>query len=134
MSRFHLYKLVEQLRSYIEHENGMSKEDASKRFWCLDKPGLLTDNVKDYPISEQQKLYVRSSDEFKLDRPPNLLEVVEHVHPTILIGCSTVPGAFTEDVVRTMAKHCDHPMIFPLSNPTQLHEAKPADLYEWVIK
>lgn len=51
--------------------------------------------------------------------------------PHVLIGTSTCPKAFTEEVVKEMAKHVDRPMIFPLSNPTKLHEADPVDLIEW---
>lgn len=60
-----------------------------------------------------------------------MLDVVREVKPHILIGTSTCPGAFTEDIVREMAKNVDRPMIFPLSNPTRLHEAIPKDIYKW---
>lgn len=60
-----------------------------------------------------------------------LYDVVDNIKPTILIGCSTVQGAFTEDVVRLMAKHCARPIIFPLSNPINKSEATPAQLLEW---
>lgn len=56
---------------------------------------------------------------------------MKEVKPHVLIGTSTVPGSFTEDVVREMAKHVERPVIFPLSNPTRLHEAKPQDLFDW---
>lgn len=56
---------------------------------------------------------------------------MQAVRPNVLIGTSTVPGAFTEDIVRAMAAHCPRPIILPLSNPTRLHEAKPADLLAW---
>src|SRR6201981_3025742 len=60
-----------------------------------------------------------------------LAEVVGRVHPTILIGTSTVHGAFTEQIVREMAAHVDQPVILPMSNPTSLSEATPADLMSW---
>src|SRR5262249_18458440 len=60
-----------------------------------------------------------------------LAEVVGRVHPTILVGTSTVHGAFTEQIVREMAAHVGHPVILPMSNPTSLSEAPPADLIGW---
>lgn len=56
---------------------------------------------------------------------------MSQVHPHVLIGTSTVPGAFTRDIIEEMSRHVDRPIIFPLSNPTRLHEAQPADLYKW---
>lgn len=61
----------------------------------------------------------------------DLLSVVRSVKPHILIGTSTKPKAFTEEVVKEMAKHVDHPIVFPLSNPTRLHEAQPKDINDW---
>ena len=60
-----------------------------------------------------------------------MLEVVKVIRPHVLIGTSTKPGTFTEEIVKEMAKHVDRPIIFPLSNPTRLHEAKPTDIYKW---
>ncbi|MCZ2969971.1 NAD-dependent malic enzyme, partial [Acinetobacter baumannii] len=60
-----------------------------------------------------------------------LAEVVKHVKPTILIGTSTVAGAFKEEIIKEMASHVERPIILPMSNPTPLAEAKPADLIEW---
>ena len=64
-------------------------------------------------------------------RPISLAEVVGQVHPTVLIGASTQGGAFTEDIVKDMAAHVDRPIILPLSNPTSMCEAVPADLLAW---
>jgi malate dehydrogenase (oxaloacetate-decarboxylating) len=57
--------------------------------------------------------------------------VVKTVHPTVMIGTSTQPGAFTETIVKEMAAHTNRPVIFPLSNPTKLAEATAADLIHW---
>ena len=61
----------------------------------------------------------------------DLAAVVAQVHPTVLIGTSTVAGAFSRELVEEMARHCAHPVILPLSNPTSLAEAVPADLLAW---
>ena len=114
---------------------GASAEQATERFWCLDRGGLLVDDrpgVRDF-----QRPYARSAAEvagWRRDQPGGgigLLEVVDRVHPTILIGTSTAAGAFTKAVVRTMAAHVKRPIILPLSNPTALSEATPADLIAW---
>jgi malate dehydrogenase (oxaloacetate-decarboxylating) len=78
-----------------------------------------------------QKSFAREDEEWPNDEDRSLLSVIKKVHPHVLIGTSTKPKAFTEDIVREMAKHVQRPIIFPLSNPTRLHEAEPKDLYEW---
>lgn len=65
------------------------------------------------------------------DKSTDLLGVIKEVKPNVLIGTSTKPGAFTEEIVREMAKHTERPVIMPLSNPTRLHEAVPKDLLKW---
>ncbi|KAI7878612.1 hypothetical protein K492DRAFT_132506 [Lichtheimia hyalospora FSU 10163] len=120
--------IADQVRSYLETKDGMETHQAEKQIWCLDKQGLLTKDMDD--LAQQQKRYARDPEEWG-DCNKGLLDVVKHVHPTVLIGCSTQPGAFTQEIVETMAQHCDHPIIFPLSNPTRLHEATPNDLFEW---
>lgn len=124
--------IADQVRSYMETKDGMDTHEAEKHIWCLDKQGLLTKDMND--LSEQQKRYARDPKEWGGDGNKGLLDVVKQVHPTVLIGCSTQPGAFTQEIVETMAQHCEHPIIFPLSNPTRLHEAKPNDLFQWVCK
>lgn len=59
------------------------------------------------------------------------MTIIREVKPHVLIGCSTRPKSFTEEVVKEMAKHVERPAIFPLSNPTKLHEASPDDIYAW---
>lgn len=92
----------------------------------IDKPGLLTTQVEE--LSDAQKTYARSDWN---GQKTDLLAVVKEVRPNVLIGTSTVPKSFTEDIVRAMAEHVDRPIILPLSNPTRLHEAVPADLFSW---
>ncbi len=85
----------------------------------------------DDTLSVAQKPFARKSSEWDGRDTKSLQTIISHVKPHVLIGTSTVPGAFTKEVVQEMARHVDRPLIFPLSNPTRLHEAKPQDLIEW---
>ncbi|MGE1009473.1 oxaloacetate-decarboxylating malate dehydrogenase [Bacillus cereus] len=111
---------------------GVSEEESYKRFWCIDRNGLVTDNMED--LLDFQIPYARKEaevSEWKENGVIGLAEVVKHVKPTILIGTSTVAGAFKEEIIKEMASHVERPIILPMSNPTPLAEAKPADLIEW---
>ncbi|WP_318582578.1 oxaloacetate-decarboxylating malate dehydrogenase [Bacillus paranthracis] len=111
---------------------GVSEEESYKRFWCIDRNGLVTDNMED--LLNFQMPYARKEaevSEWKQNGVIGLAEVVKHVKPTILIGTSTVAGAFKEEIIKEMASHVERPIILPMSNPTPLAEAKPADLIEW---
>jgi malate dehydrogenase (oxaloacetate-decarboxylating) len=126
---------ADQLRAAMMKE-GMSKEEATRRFWCVDINGLLTDNMGD-ALRDFQVPYARPASEvagWNHDMPGggiSLAEVVRQVHPTIMVGTSTAPGTFTEAIVKDMAAHTERPIIFPLSNPTTLMEASAADLLTW---
>ncbi|HFJ9441708.1 MULTISPECIES: oxaloacetate-decarboxylating malate dehydrogenase [Bacillus] len=111
---------------------GVSEEESYKRFWCIDRNGLVTDNMED--LLDFQMPYARKEaevSEWKQNDVIGLAEVVKHVKPTILIGTSTVAGAFKEEIIKEMASHVERPIILPMSNPTPLAEAKPVDLIEW---
>lgn len=109
---------------------GLSEEEAKKHFYLVDKQGLLFDDTEG--LTEGQKAFVRSRDEFEnADELTNLEAVVKAVHPTVMIGTSTQPGAFTESVIKEMAAHTERPIIFPISNPTKLIEAHADDLIKW---
>jgi malate dehydrogenase (oxaloacetate-decarboxylating) len=114
---------------------GLREDAANARFWAVDRAGLVTDATP--ALTPAQRQYARGAAEVAgWLRDPSLggiglAEVVHRVHPTILIGTSTVPGAFTEQIVRDMAAHCARPVILPMSNPTSLSEALPADLIAW---
>ncbi|WP_141550229.1 oxaloacetate-decarboxylating malate dehydrogenase [Bacillus thuringiensis] len=111
---------------------GVSEEESYKRFWCIDRNGLVTDNMED--LLDFQIPYARKEaevSEWKQNDMIGLAEVVKHVKPTILIGTSTVAGAFKEEIIKEMASHVERPIILPMSNPTPLAEAKPADVIEW---
>ncbi len=127
--------IADQIRDAMVRE-GLSKEDAIRRFWCVDLQGLLTDDMGDR-LRDYQAPYARPAAEgkgWRHDGPENgieLAEVVRRMQPTMLIGASTVSGAFTEVIVKEMAARTSHPIIFPLSNPTPRAEAMPADLIAW---
>jgi malate dehydrogenase (oxaloacetate-decarboxylating) len=112
---------------------GTPHEEATRRFWCLDRPGLLVEGMEG--LRDFQRPYARPAAEVEgWQRGPggiDLEEVVRRVRPTVLIGTSGVAGAFTEPVVAEMAKNVERPVILPLSNPTDLAEAVPSDLLAW---
>ncbi|KDE08665.1 hypothetical protein MVLG_01124 [Microbotryum lychnidis-dioicae p1A1 Lamole] len=128
--------IADGIRNALMIEEGLSPEEANKRFWVLDRPGLLTTGVSKDHIRSGQELYLRDESEVEgwakdAHSGISLLEVVKQAKPTVLIGCSGMSNAFTEEIVREMSKNCDRPCIFPLSNPTHLAEANPSDLNEW---
>jgi malate dehydrogenase (oxaloacetate-decarboxylating) len=114
---------------------GMAPEQARSRFWAVDRHGLIV--TGDPGVSADQQRYGRERAEvanWQRDEVIGgipLAEVVRRVHPTVLIGTSARGGAFTEDIVKDMAAHADRPVIMPMSNPTELAEARPSDLIEW---
>ena len=126
--------IADQLRSEMIR-CGATDPQARARFWAVDRHGLIT--VGQPGLSPAQQRYARDPAEtagWAVDPAlggVGLAEAVRRVHPTILIGTSTQPGAFTEEIVRDMAAHVDRPMFFPMSNPTALAEAVPTDLIRW---
>lgn len=110
--------------------DGMPETEARLRFWAVDRQGLLTRDMT--ALSQAQRRYARDPAEVAGWRDDaRLAEVVARVHPTVLIGTSAIAGAFTEGIVRDMAAHVQSPVIMPMSNPTALSEAVPADLIRW---
>lgn len=109
---------------------GLSEEEAYKRFFMVDKQGLLFDDMDDL-TSEQKPFAKKRADFSNADKLTDLLEVVKTVKPTILVGTSTQPNTFTKEIVEAMYENTERPMIFPLSNPTKLAEASAKDLIEW---
>ena len=110
--------------------DGLCEEEAYKRFFMVDKQGLLFDDMDDL-TPEQRPFAKKRSDFANADQLTDLLEVVKTVKPTILVGTSTQPGTFTKEVVEAMCENTERPVIFPLSNPTKLAEATAKDLIEW---
>jgi len=126
--------VADQIRDAMVRE-GLSKEDATNRFWCVDRQGLLTSDMTGLP--DYQAAYARPSAESvawwhdENEMGIGLAEVVHRVRPTMLIGASTGAGSFTESIVREMAAHTQRPIIFALSYPSARTEAIPADLIAW---
>ncbi len=113
---------------------GMNPEQAKAKFWLIDKNGLLTEYTASVTPAQKDFLRTRQEvDQWMVKNRENisLLEVVENVHPTILIGSSAVSGAFTQEVVETMGQYVKEPIILPLSNPTSRAEATPENLIQW---
>ena len=110
--------------------DGLSEEEAYKRFFMVDKQGLLFDDMDDL-TPEQRPFAKKRSDFANADKLTDLLEVVKTVKPTILVGTSTQPNTFTKEVVEAMCENAERPVIFPLSNPTKLAEASAKDIIEW---
>lgn len=115
-------------------KDGLSVEEARKRFWLIDRQGLLLSN--DMDLTDAQKLYGREPKEIESwaineKKYPSLTDTVRHVRPTILIGCSAQTGAFSQDIIETMSTSCERPIIFPLSNPDEKCEAQPSDILVW---
>jgi len=125
--------IADQIADAMVRE-GLSQEDAYKNFWMLDRPGLLTSDIKD--LTDFQKTYARDPKEitsWQLQQANtiNLLDVINNVKPTILIGCSAVTNAFNEQIIKNMAEYVERPIILPLSNPTERAEATPVDIFTW---
>jgi malate dehydrogenase (oxaloacetate-decarboxylating) len=125
--------IAEQLRAEMVAQ-GLGRAEATSRFWGLGRHGLMTQD-RTTSLRDFQRPYARPEAEVcdweRMDGAIGLEEVVRRVRPTILIGVSTIPRAFTEAVVREMASHVERPIILPLTNPTALSEAVPEDLVRW---
>ena len=126
--------IARQLRDGIVAIDGVDRATANGKFYLLDKHGLIKQSLGPEHIREGIAEFVRPDaewPEFEGAGEVGLLEVVRRVRPTVLIGCSTRAGAFSEDVVRAMAEGTPRPIILPLSNPSRLHEVTPQDAMDW---
>ena len=111
-------------------QQGLSEDEARKRFYLVDRQGLLFDDMDD--LTPEQRPFARKRTEFtNADELTNLEAAVKAVKPTILVGTSTQPNTFTETIVKEMASYTARPIIFPLSNPTKLAEATAENLIKW---
>ncbi|EAE6319235.1 NAD-dependent malic enzyme [Listeria monocytogenes] len=121
--------IADQLSAQLMRETGLSFEKAKKHFYLVDRKGLVLDNMTD--LTTGQKKYAHPSAEWSNVPTDTLENLVEAVHPTMLIGCSGVTGAFKESIVKKMTQYTERPAILPLSNPTKLAEATASDLIQW---
>ena len=124
--------IADMMRDVMVRE-GLSREEATRRFWALGSRGLLVDDnprLRDFQVP-----YARPAAEVTGwsadERAVGLADVVAKVRPTMLIGTSTQAGAFSEAIVRDMAAHIERPIVMPLSNPTSKAEALPVDVLAW---
>jgi malate dehydrogenase (oxaloacetate-decarboxylating) len=122
--------IADALRDAMIHD-GASREEAVSQVWLVDKQGLLIDDMAD--LRNYQQPYARPAAEIKAwsDTAPDLLTTIKHVKPTILLGTSTVHGAFTKPIIDAMCAGVDRPIILPISNPTSRIEAMPSDVIPW---
>jgi malate dehydrogenase (oxaloacetate-decarboxylating) len=123
--------IADQLHDAMVRD-GASREQATAQVWLVDKQGLLTSDMSD--LRDYQRPYARTPQEVEgwtAGGAISLLDAVRHVCPTILLGTSTVHGAFTREVIETMSAGVERPIVFPISNPTSRIEAMPADVIAW---
>jgi malate dehydrogenase (oxaloacetate-decarboxylating) len=122
--------IADQLRDAMIAD-GATDEQATSQVWLVDKQGLLFDDMDDLRnfqapyAKDRRQLGVSDSDRV------GLVETIKMASPTILLGTSTVHGAFTREVIEAMAASTDRPLVFPISNPTEKIEAMPADVLDW---
>jgi malate dehydrogenase (oxaloacetate-decarboxylating) len=125
--------VADGLREAMRGE-GLSEQEARRHFWVVDRDGLLHSGRKD--LTPEQSVYAQPEDRVSgwprtSEGHIGLADVIGKIEATILIGLSTVGGAFSESIVREMAHKVERPIIFPLSNPTSKSEAKAEDLIRW---
>ena len=109
-------------------QEGSTEQEAKQLLWLVDSKGLVHSGRSNLESAKQK--YAQPVERLE-GSGPSFADVVKNVHPTVLIGTSGQRGAFTEEIVREMAKHVARPVIFPLSNPTSKCEATPAELFDW---
>ncbi len=122
--------MADQIRAAM-HRDGASSEEAKSNIWLVDVNGLVTDDMENLP--DYQQIYARPESEVSswADGEIDLLTTVKQVKPTILIGTSTDPNAFTKEVITALAEGVDRPILLPLSNPTSRIEVTPSDALPW---
>ncbi|KIJ29671.1 hypothetical protein M422DRAFT_214912 [Sphaerobolus stellatus SS14] len=120
--------VAKQLLSFFKLQ-GVSEEDATKQIWTVDSKGLV---VADRPgLQEHKKFFART--DYTGPALTNLLDIIDYVKPTALLGLSTIKGAFTQPVVEKMTALNERPIVFPLSNPVNMCEVTFQDAVEWLV-
>ncbi|KAF8706310.1 hypothetical protein AX14_013808 [Amanita brunnescens Koide BX004] len=124
-----------QIRDAMVKMDNILEQEANQQFWLIDRYGLIKQSLGKDKIRDILQPFVRPDHEWDdvadEEGRVDLLEVVKKIKPTVLIGCSTRPGAFTEEVVKAMSDGCDRPIILPLSNPSRLVEVLPEQANKW---
>ena len=124
--------MADQISAAMQRE-GLSRDEARRRVWLIDRNGLVSDDMKNLPDYQQE--YARPAAEVAAWQRDGgkigLLEVIKQVKPTILIGTSTDHGAFTRDVIEALCAGVERPILLPLSNPTEKIEVMPTDAIPW---
>ncbi|ORX66099.1 malate dehydrogenase [Basidiobolus meristosporus CBS 931.73] len=131
--------IADQITAALVREARMSVEEAAKKIWLVDRVGLIHQKIPPEKLSFGQCNYSRPFEEVSSWKSTSteeyptysLFEVVQNIHPTILIGTSTAPNTWTQQIIEAMASECEFPMIFPLSNPTAPRRSKPCDITKW---
>lgn len=114
--------------------DGLSDEEARKRFFIVGRYGLVTEktpNLDTFQLGFRQDSKIIDGWDVAEAGKASLFEVIKNAKATVLVGVSGQPGIFTEEIIREMAKHSERPIIFPLSNPTSCVEAQPSDIVKW---
>uniref|UniRef100_A0A060T848 ARAD1D04114p n=1 Tax=Blastobotrys adeninivorans TaxID=409370 RepID=A0A060T848_BLAAD len=122
--------IADQIAKGIAADKGISRKEAHSQIFCMDRQGLLLDNMGD-DLSPAQLPFAKPAAQWEGKDTKCLKTMIHEIKPHVLLGTSTRPGSFTKEIVQEMARHVERPIIFPLSNPTRLHEAIPQDLYNW---
>lgn len=122
--------IAEQLVQLMVRQ-GLSETDARERIYMVDRNGLLTDAMTDLLPFQMQIVQPFTKVRSWSDGEISLLDVINRAKPNILVGVSGQAGLFSEEIIRAMAAHTDHPVVLPLSNPTSRIEAVPADIIHW---
>jgi len=115
-------------------KEGIDSKEVCEKIFTLDRQGLVIDDRKGLKGYKKQFSTRRSyivNWKFKNGDVVTLKELLKNEKITVLIGTSGQRNAFTEVVIKQMLKNSQRPIIFPLSNPTSICEALPADIFKW---